>query len=363
MLLGIFAMLAGLCLLILVHEFGHWAVARFFGFQTPVFSIGMPFPKYIVLGRRWNTEFRLTPLLIGGYVALPEMSDETTMKEYAKHFGADPSTLKHFPIWKRALVAVAGVTMNFLTALVLLFLLFALVGKPDPLITNSYIDSLSTSNTIARDAGFQPKDVFVSVDGQSVKTPDDVVKDITSHKGTPAVVVVQRNGQPVTITVTPDQDGHIGISIGANQVMRYQRVPVGTAALAAGNFTVQETVAIVKAVGYMTHLVPAPKNLPSGATDVHGIVAIVQVGADAFQQGFYMFVTILVAISLNLAVFNILPIPILDGGYLLFMAIEKVRGKPLDRALQQKIQSIFFFLLIALMVYGLMNDITKPIGR
>src|SRR5262249_36648535 len=157
-----------------------------------------------------------------------EMSDETTMKEFAKQTGADPATMKHFPIWKRACVAVAGVTMNVITAFLMLFLLFALVGKPDPQVLNSYVGDLSTTNTIARDAGFQPKDVFVSVDGQAVKTPDDLVKDISAHKGTPAVVVVERNGQPVTITVTPDQDGHIGISIGANVNMQYQRVGVGT---------------------------------------------------------------------------------------------------------------------------------------
>src|SRR5262249_34846180 len=109
-------------------------------------------------------------------------------------------------------------------------------------------------------------------------------------------------------------------------------------------------------------IVPAPKNLPAGATDVHGIVAIVQIGNSAYNAGLYSFVMMLVLISMNLAIFNILPIPALDGGYLLFFAIEAIRGKPLPRELQQRILVLFFALLIGLMFLGLFNDIFKPVN-
>ena len=190
--MGIFAMIAGLTLLIVLHEFGHWFVARMLGFQTPIFSIGFGKP-YIVLFRKWGTEFRLTPGLLGGYVALPEMGDESTGKEFMKANGLDPATYEHktFAIWKRSAVAVAGVTMNFITAIALIFGLLAFVGKPHYTVTDTFIAEVSTTNTtIARDAGLQANDVFVAVDGQPVASPNDVIKLVNAHKGTPAVITV-----------------------------------------------------------------------------------------------------------------------------------------------------------------------------
>lgn len=359
--MGILAMVAGLALLIILHEFGHWAVAQWRGMQTPVFSIGFGSP-YIVLGRWRGTEFRLTPWLLGGYVSLPEMADETTVKDYMKENGQDPSQFKQFKIWERSAVAVAGVVMNILTAVVLSFLLFAMVGTPDYLARDAYVADLSTTNTIARDAGLQPGDVIRFVDGQIVKSPEDLIKLISAHKGTPAALVVERGNLRMNITITPDKDGKIGIAIGAHVDRQYKKMGVGAAAVESVKFNANMTWQMVRGIGMMLHIVPAPKDLPAGATDVHGIVAIVQIGNSAYNAGLYSFVMMLVLISMNLAIFNILPIPVLDGGYLLFFAIEAVRGKPLKREVQQSILLLFFVLLIGLMLFGLFNDIFKPIN-
>ncbi len=354
-------MIAGLSLLIVLHEFGHWAVAQWRGMQTPVFSIGFGSP-YIVLGRWRNTEFRLTPWLLGGYVSLPEMADETTLREYMKENGQDPSQFKQFKIWERSAVAVAGVAMNVLTAVVLAFGLFAFVGMPDYRPLDAYVSDLSTTNMIAKNAGLQVGDVVVSVDGQPVTKPEDLIKLVSAHKGTPAQLIVERAGQRVPVTVTPDANGRIGIVIGAHVDRQYKKMGVGEAAVESVKFNANMVGQMFKGLGMMLHIVPAPKDLPAGATDVHGIVAIVQVGNSAYNAGFYSFVMMLVLISMNLAIFNILPIPVLDGGYLLFFAIEAVRGKPLPRELQQRIMVIFFLLLMGLMLFGLFNDIFKPVN-
>ena len=102
--------------------------------------------------------------------------------------------------------------------------------------------------------------------------------------------------------------------------------------------------------------------MPDGATDVHGVVGIVQIGAGAFSQGAFAFLSIVALISLNLAVLNILPIPLLDGGHIMFYTIEAVRGKPVSMKTRALLSNIFFMLLIWLMLYGLFNDITKPIN-
>lgn len=362
--LGVLMMIAALMLLILIHEFGHWIVARALGFSTPVFSIGFGKP-YLVIGRRWGTEFRLTPWLLGGYVAIPELGDESSAREFMQAHGLDTSGYQHkfFPVWKRTLVAIAGVTMNVLFALVMTFALLAAVGKPYAHVKDVFIGELSTTNTIARDAGLQKDDIVVAVDGQPVRTPDDLVKAVSAHKGTPAVVTVKRGAQTVDITVTPNADGKIGIAIGAHQELRFQKVGVGEAAVGSVTYNVDLAKQMVVGIGMLLRIVPKPAELPDTATEVHGIVAVVQIGAQAYGMGLYVFLDFLVRISMMLAVMNILPIPLLDGGYLLFFGLEKLRGKPLSREVQGRILGFFFLLLIGLMLYGLFNDIFKPVTR
>jgi regulator of sigma E protease len=360
--MGIIAMIAGLTLLILVHEFGHWLVAQLLGFKTPVFSIGFGKP-YIVVGRWRNTEFRLSPWLLGGYVALPEMGDETTVKEYMTQNGQDPTQYKHFAVWKRAAVAVAGVVMNVITALVLVFALFAAVGKPHYEAVNAYIGDFAPGTSIARDAGFQPKDVIVSIDGQPVKSGSDVVRLMAPHKGTPVTIEVQRAGEAATrsITVTPNADGRIGIALGETREAKFERMSVGTAAVESAKFNTDMVGKMISGLGMMVGLVETPKDLPAGATEVHGIVAIVQIGATAFDNGLFSFIMMLAIISLNLAVMNILPIPVLDGGHLMFLGIEKLMGRPINREIQARIMMFFMALLLMLMVFAVFNDIFNPI--
>ena len=128
---SIAVMVLGLCLLITIHELGHWFVARLFGFKTPVFSIGFGPRKWsIVLGKFWDTEFRLAPILAGGYVSIPELQDETTAQELLKDDPNAAKDLKVFPVWQRICVAAAGVVFNVVSAVIMLFALFAFVGEP-----------------------------------------------------------------------------------------------------------------------------------------------------------------------------------------------------------------------------------------
>ncbi len=364
---GIAAMMAGLAMLIIVHEFGHWLAAQMLGFKTPIFSIGFGKP-FFVLGRFRNTEFRITPWLLGGYVALPEMGDESSAKEFMKANGLETQgfVYQRKPIWRRAIVAVAGVTMNVVLAVVLLFGLFAVKGVPtqEAVPNTVVIYNVDAGNvTIARDAGLQGGDKVVSIDNHAVNTVDDFRNGLSTHHATPVVIVVQRHGANVSITVTPTAEGKIGVAMGPEVRNTFTSVSVGEAAKLSVVGTYNGLTGIVKGLGMMVGIVDKPANLPDGATDVHAIVGIVQYGADMFAQGFAPFVMFLVMISLNLAVFNLLPIPILDGGHLVFMAIEKVRGRPLSPETQGLLYQIFFFLFMALLAFGLFNDFAHPIGH
>lgn len=364
---GIVAMIAGLSLLIIVHEFGHWLVAQMLGFKTPIFSIGFGKP-YIVFLRWRGTEFRLTPWLIGGYVAIPELGDESSAKEWMKANGIETDTYQHTykAIWKRALVAVAGITMNIVLAVVLLFGLFTTKGVPYQDVVPNTVIVYQVSDkdvTVARDAGLQTNDRIVAVDGVPVSTFDDVRNALQAHKGTPLTLTVLRGGSEVKITLTPTAEGKIGVAMGPQVEQKFKQVGVGEAASTAVTGSYNGLVGILKGFGMMVGLVEKPANLPDNATDVHAIVGIVQYGASMFAQGWPDFVMFLVMISLNLAVFNILPIPLLDGGHLVFLALEKVRGKPLSRETQGKILTLFFYLFMLLLAVGLWNDFTKPIGK
>ena len=364
---GIAAMVGGLALLIIVHEFGHWLAAQMLGFKTPIFSIGFGKP-FFVLGTFRNTEFRITPWLLGGYVALPEMGDESSAKEFMKANGLETQgfVYQRKAIWRRAIVAVAGVTMNVILAVVLLFGLFAVKGVPtqEAVPNTVVIYNVDANNvTIARDAGLQGGDRVVSIDGHAVQTIDDVRNNLASHPSQPVVVVIERTGQNVTITLTPTAEGKIGVAMGPEVRNTFKEVSVGEAAKLSVVGSYNGITGILKGLGMMVGIVEKPANLPDGATDVHAIVGIVQYGADMFAQGLAPFVMFLVMISLNLAVFNLLPIPILDGGHLVFMALEKVRGKPLSPQTQGLLYQIFFFLFMGLLAFGLWNDFVHPIGR
>jgi len=358
-LIGIVVMILSLTFLITIHEAGHWIVARLLGFQTPVFSIGFGPRKWsIVLGRFWQTEFRLSPILAGGYVSLPEMQDETTAKELLKQQGVDAKELRVFPVWKRISVALAGVTFNFIGAVAMLFLLFACMGEPSTKIDSTVVKGLATNLTIARDAGIQPGDTFVSVGGKSVVSPDDLSSAFAASKSQPVSVVVKRGGKNVIVNLTPNQDGHIGVALDINGTQVYNHVPVTKAAYDAGRITTSALGQTVKGLGMMVGIVPRPAAIPASDMQVRGIVGIVQMGATAYGQGVFNFVWFLVIISVNLIVMNLLPLPVLDGGHVVFFLWEKVSGKPVNAEIKGRLYSIFFFLLMALFLLGFFNDIS-----
>lgn len=356
---GILSMIVGIMFLILIHEFGHWIVARMLGFQTPVFSIGFGKRSWsLVLGKFWDTEFRLSPILLGGYVSIPELQDETTAKEM---LGDKLKDYTFFPVWKRMAVAVAGVTMNILFAIVAIAALFAFIGQPKMEINSTNVRALDPAVTIAQDAGLKPGDVFVSVDGQPIKLPEDLLKAVQAKKNEPTTILVSRNGAPVAVQVTPNADGRIGVQIGVDAVQTNEKMDAWTATKTGVSTSFNRMGAMLKGFGMMLGIVEKPAAMPDAALEMHGIVGIVQVGAQAFDQGMFAFVWMLAMISLNLAIINILPIPMLDGGHMLFFTIEKIRGKPIAIETRNRISSVFFMLLVGLMVWGLVNDIVKPI--
>jgi regulator of sigma E protease len=360
---GILVMLGILSVLIIVHECGHFLVARFFGFQTPVFGLGLPFGPSISLGKRWNTEFRIHAAFLGGYVAIPELGDETNAAEDV--FGIKLKPFKKFPIWQRALVAVAGVTFNVIFAYLLMLGLFYGLGKPTPQVQ---VSSLVAENPIAKNAGVLPQDQIKGVDDISIDRSQKLITYLGQHASQPVTLKVLRNGQMIQIPITPNAQGKVGMALGEKEEFRPVEGNPLQVAIQAGEELGIRTNAMLAGLGDMvTNIATAPiralnrddksqANKP-GLGDLHGVLAVVKVGGDMVSRDWTSLIMTTIMISMDLAVINLLPWPALDGGHLAFMTLEKLRGKPMEERAQGELVKWGFLSLLALMVVVMVNDV------
>jgi regulator of sigma E protease len=358
---AIIVMLAILSILIIVHEFGHFLVARFFKFQTPVFGFGLPFGPHWVMGHRWGTEFRFHYCcLVGGYVAIPELGDESNAKE--ENYGVPLKPFKKFPIWQRALVAFAGVGFNILFAYIVMFGMLTTMGQPSQAII---VHKLPVENPIAKNAGVQVQDRIFSIDHVKMPNVEDVIRYLGQHKAQEIVLTVERANNKVDIPVTTNTNGKIGMVLISDGPIKYQNIDgslIDIASLSASKlWTV--TVNMIDATGMMFQSIfSGGKSHQAGQPsmsidDLHGVLAIVKIGADIAQQDWSQLIIFTILISLDLAIMNLIPWPALDGGHLAFMAYEAVRGKPVGERAQQEIVKWGFISLLLLMAVIMVNDI------
>ncbi len=385
---AILTMLGILSVLIIVHECGHFLVARFFGFQTPVFGFGLPFGPSLTVGKRWGTEFKIHACLLGGYVAIPELGDESN----ADAFGPPEHPFRKFPIWQRALVAVAGVTFNVIFAYFVCLVMVVSMGDP---VTRVVAGNPIKANPIAKNAGFQPGDILVAIDGTNVTGQSDTISMIKSHKNLPMKVTIRRPApgtakdltevdprsvseaeylkqenamQLVTLSMTPNEKGAIGLELG-EKYPYFKKIDGNPVEVAyyAGVKLVDLTRSMLEALGQMVQgLVQgltggkqASGGAPAvGIGDLHGVLAVVVFGADVAQQDWSKLFLFTIMISMDLAIINLLPWPALDGGHLAFMCYEAIRGKPMEERAQGEIVKWGFISLIVLMVVIMVNDVS-----
>jgi membrane-associated protease RseP (regulator of RpoE activity) len=358
-------MLAILSVLIIVHECGHFAVARFFGFQTPVFGFGLPFGPYVAIGRKWDTEFRVYACLLGGFVAIPELGDESNQDA----FGGDLKPFRKFPIWQRALVAFAGVAMNMIFAYFVTLVMFFYLGQPTQ---PTFVDPFPENGpTIARQAGIKPGDQLIAIDAEEVTTSDDVVGYLTSHKNTLVQVKVLRDSKLVTVPMTTNENGKVGMAMKAKPPLSYKKASGNFFEIAgkAFKYLCTLTKSMIDALGQMVegignHLrgIKAAAGHPTVSPgDLHGVLAVLVIGAGIAQQDWSQLLIFTIMISMDLAIINLVPWPALDGGHLAFMAFEAVRGRPMGDQAHNEVVKWGFVGLLVLMAFIMFNDVTALI--
>jgi regulator of sigma E protease len=335
---GIIATIIVVALLILLHEFGHWIVARIQGIDVPVFSVGFGREdQSIAIGRFWGTEFQLRRLLLGGFVK------------------PDPKSYQQASFKARAAVLAAGPLMNLLIPLILFFTLFAVSGLPVPgEIKNSYIAGLSETIKIGRDAGLREGDIVASVDGVPIQRPEQFIQVLQERKNNSIVIDLKRGDDVVTVLVVPDANGKIGVQVGAHIDMMVKHVNIAEAVGLAFSHTGAMLWELLGGYGRLFQ--------GQDVDQLQSIVGIVASGSDAVNTGIANGIYFASMLSIALAVLNLLPLPVLDGGQLVLLAVEKVRGKALAPVTQTYMNGTVIALFAALFCYALYNDLVRILG-
>jgi membrane-associated protease RseP (regulator of RpoE activity) len=347
--MSVLAAIAVLALLIVVHELGHFAAARFQGIRVNRFSIG--FGPVLLKYQGSETEYAIRAFPLGGYVGFPD--DDTDSEIPAD----DPNLLHNRPILDRAIVIGAGVIANLIFAYFLLVGQVATVGIQDLQAGVSVPQVLSESTSVAVKAGIQAGDVILSANGRELGASSDAIallrETIQNSPNTPINLTIQRNQETQTITVTPelgsDGKGKIGVMLAPHVEMRHPQGILEVFALSADTY---QNIATLTAKGFWQLI----SNFQANAQQVAGPIKIVEYGANIARNDAGNLFQFAALISINLAIINILPLPALDGGQLAFLIIEGLRGKPLPRTIQEGIMQTGLVLLLGLGVFLIVRD-------
>jgi regulator of sigma E protease len=351
-----------LSVVVFFHELGHFLVARFCGVRVLTFSIGFG-PELMGFHDRHGTRWKLAAIPLGGYVkffgdenagSAPDASQLTTMNpgERAVSF--------HFqPVWKRAAIVFAGPLANFLLAIVIFAGIFMIYGKQT---MSARVDSVQADSAAAV-AGFQPGDIVLAIDGQPIENFADMQRIVSENADRTLSIKVDRNGTPLVLKATPtlkevkDSFGNlhrIGI-LGITRSMapgdvKYQPVSPAQAIWLGG----QETWFVVdRTLSYIGGVIVGRE----AADQLGGPIRIAQISGQVATIGFAALVHLAAVLSVSIGLLNLFPIPLLDGGHLLFYAIEAVRGRPLSERAQEVGFRIGLAIVVMLMIFATFNDI------
>ncbi len=358
-------------ILIFVHELGHFLVAKWLGIKVEKFSLGFG-PKLI--GYKWGeTEYLLSAFPLGGYVKMfgeggfteIEMiekdyeleAEEHRPKEEFKLSEADKArSFAHRPVWQRMAVVFAGPSFNMLFAWFLLIGLY-LVGIP---IMKATIGEVFKDRPAAK-AGLQKGDIITSVNGARVLQWEDFSAVVAAVKGDVNLTVL-RNGQSLSMTITPQLSEAKSIFgetikkpiIGVSPSYQFstERFSISDAIRLGNAKTVEVTRLTIQSIGKLFQgVVPLET--------VGGPIMIADMANKAAQMGGATFFMLLAVVSINLGILNLLPIPVLDGGHLMFYTIELIIRRPIPNKVREYSQQVGMALLLCLMVLAFYNDIMR----
>jgi len=333
--------LLALGFLIFIHELGHFWAARATGVRVEEFAVG--FGPAIVKHKRNGILYRLNWVPLGGYVRM--LGEDNPESANA------PDNFNNRPIWARILVISAGVIMNMLGAFLILALLFNIYGSP---VVKVVAGQNIPADMPAAQAGILPGDELIAINNKVIQNDMNVFLDeVKANKDRAVPLDVVRNGQKVQLTVTPiEKEGRVQVGLPVGQMRVFVK---------EGNFGDNLAKAFTETGNLTTVIVDGFQKLVTGGislNDIGGPVQIIQVAGQAQESGTPYFLYLMALLSVNLAVFNILPFPALDGGRLVFLLIELLRrGKRISVEREASINFVGILFLLTLMVLVTFKDV------
>ncbi|WEK05923.1 MAG: RIP metalloprotease RseP [Candidatus Devosia phytovorans] len=353
--------LAVLTVIVFVHEMGHYLVARWNGIAIQAFSIG--FGRELVgWTDRHGTRWKISAVPLGGYVRFLGDMNEASVPDPEALEKIDPALrpklFANKNVWQRISVVVAGPLANVLLTFVILYALLMGYGRYTipPIVGDVIVGS------VAEAAGLQSGDVITSVDGYVVRGFEDFQRMVATSPERPVTVGIERDASPQTIIMTPEATeiedrfgnmqriGRIGVSrdVDESEVTLYRPGPIEAIGMTGEEirFIIQRTAAFLG-------------DFFVGRGDVEqlgGPVKVAKVSGEVATLGIVALINLMALLSLNIGIFNLLPVPMLDGGHLMYYLVEAVRGRPLSMKVQEIGFRFGFALVLALMVFTLFND-------
>ncbi len=352
-----------LTVVIFFHELGHFLVARWCGVAVKTFSIGFG-PEIGGFSDRHGTRWRLSWIPLGGYVQF--IDDENVASATQKPLEQltpeeRKGSFQSKPLGVRAAVVAAGPIANFVIAIAMFTAVFALFGER---ITAAKVDSVVPGSAAER-AGFSPGDVVISIDGQKIESFGEMQRIVSISADQPLQFVIDRGGANIEVTATPERkettdyfgntirQGLLGIQRSTAPddwtLKRYDPLSAFGKAVKQCYFIVTQT------LSYLYGLVTGRES----ADQLSGPIGIAQIAGEVASISFIALLSLTAVLSVSIGLLNLFPIPILDGGHLLYYSIEAIRGRPLSQNAQEIGLRIGLALILTLMIFATWNDLIK----
>ncbi|MCX7731300.1 MAG: M50 family metallopeptidase [Candidatus Caldatribacterium sp.] len=345
----VFAFVFVVSLLVLVHELGHFTLARIFGVRVLHFALGYG-PK--LASWMWGkVEFSVRLFPLGGYVRMAGM-EGNFLEGRGEQLVPPSERFDVKPFWQRSLIVLAGPCMNLVLSVVLLFLVFSLVGIPTGRI--AILDVLPGGP--AERSGVRKGDVLLAVDGKRVEHVEDVTRVIASSPGRPVVLTLEREGEILEIVVIPEWNdvekrALIRVVFGGESKKYNPLVTLAKSGITVVGWFVFSFLGVLYAfVGRVPF-------------EVTGPLGIAQMAGQAASFGFVNLLAFAAVVSVFLALFNLFPVPVLDGGHLILFLYEKIRGRALEEEKKGVIYLIGIVFIFLLSVFVTYQDVLRIVMR
>ncbi len=353
-----------LTIVVFFHELGHFWVGRLCSVKIDAFSVGFG-PEIFGWNDKQGTRWKFSAIPLGGYVKFSGDSNAASLPdgEALEEMSQEDfeHTLAGRPVWQRAAIVAAGPIANFLLAIVILAGLFIYAGK---VVTDPRADGVEPGSAAER-AGVQVGDIITSIDGTPIESFSDMKRIVSANADIPLNIVILRDGQDIPMVITPERrettdrwgnvhrEGLLGVkhdpSLGVVRTISYS---VPEALVEA----VKETWFIItRTLGYLYDIIIGRES----ADQLSGPIGIAKVSGQVAELGLGAMLNLAAILSVSIGLLNLFPIPMLDGGHLVYYAAEAIRGKPLSERVQEIGFRIGLTLVLMLMVFATWNDIAK----